>query len=192
VTVPRRLLHVSARQRSALCHSRALATRTPLAVTRPSDKRPCSKVRLPGRNHTADPRSSSHTHSCRWECPSQPSEAPPATCVTDPRTTTLRFWHTPGSPRPLFLSPSHGPSGTSPQNSNSAGQCPQRRRSGTFREETGGRGAAPAQNKPGRAALLMVLVNGLNKTTFPTRLCVAPAGARYTLFTCGLFANRPR
>jgi hypothetical protein len=51
-------------------------------------------------------------------------------------------------------------------------------RSRNFPPETGEGGVAPAQKKPGRAALLMMLVTGLDETTFPTRLCEGASRAR--------------
>jgi hypothetical protein len=150
----------------------------PQDVTGPIEQRLCSKVRLPGRSHTADPRPSSHTHGC-CNFPSQPGSDPPATRVTDLPDDHLRICPprqgrrscNPGSLWPLSLSPSHGPSGILWRNSKSAPQRQKSSSSGNLWLETGGGRIAPAQKKPGRAALLMLLVTGQDETTLPTSLC---------------------
>jgi hypothetical protein len=155
--VPRRRLHIPARQWSARCHSPTLARRTPLDVTGLSEERLCSKGRevthtasatlppseawpplvsqkkdstrcyttnwgkalLQGasywHSHTAEPQLSTHTCGC-CDFPFQPGSAPPPGSVGQPPAvlpTPCQSHHscTTGSPKPLSLSSSHGPSG---------------------------------------------------------------------------------
>jgi hypothetical protein len=139
-------------------------------VTRPSEERLCSKVRLPGRTHTHG----------RCHFPSQPGSAPPATCVTDLRDDHLHVLANTSSGSPVLHPPrvhvaafSLAPAQTfrkSVEELKVRGKGPTGQQ---FQELPGGNwrgGTAPAQQVPGRAPRQMRLVTRLGETTFPTSL----------------------